>query len=550
MKKILAILFLLPALVWSQTLVNPATQIRWPSVTGSGAPTSGCPVTTTATVTSGSSTVVVASTTGLFPGETVTGVGIPTNTTVSSVYGSAVVLNANATVGGTGVALNFYPYGLPYTDVVNNRQYVCSSSGWITGGSISSLTTTGTSGASTLSNGVLNIPQYAGAGANSDIISLTGLTTPLSVAQGGTGATGGTGYLYGNGGAPSTYSPTIPYSALTGTPPTWNQNTTGNAATATNLAAYPTLCSGGQFSQGLSSGSNNCATPSGSGTMTDGPGTTTAGYFPISTTTAHTYSIDTNLQDISNTLTYLGTGGITSTNGPIKASSAQLGLAGAATLLNVTGQLVSSLPASGNTANDYRLVTDGTTQADCSTGGGTTEHWCYWTGSAWISAASSALADPGANGIVKRTALNTTAPAVAGTDYMSPTTPVTNAQMPTLNVVVDTSTPVTVSTTLASEAHFNENATAATAVTYDLPTAAAGKQFCFANANNGTAANTGALTIQTSATGQYIVFTDGTLSASGGYVVSAGAARDSACVMGVSSTQWMLYVGSGTWAKH
>ena len=40
----------------------------------------------------------------------------------------------------------------------------------------------------------------------------------------------------------------------------------GNATTATDLASYPTLCSGGQFSQGLSPGSNNCATPSGSGT--------------------------------------------------------------------------------------------------------------------------------------------------------------------------------------------------------------------------------------------------------------------------------------------
>lgn len=40
--------------------------------------------------------------------------------------------------------------------------------------------------------------------------------------------------------------------------PTLNQNTTGNAATATNLASYPALCSGIQVSQGLSSGSNNC----------------------------------------------------------------------------------------------------------------------------------------------------------------------------------------------------------------------------------------------------------------------------------------------------
>ena len=531
MMKVLAILLLLPALVWSQTLVNPATQIRWPSVTGSGAPTSGCPVTTTATVTSGSSTVVVASTTGLFPGETVTGVGIPTNTTVSSVYGSAVVLNANATVGGTGVALNFYPYGLPYTDVVNNRQYVCSSSGWITGGSISSLTTTGTSGASTLSNGVLNIPQYAGSGANSDITSLTGLTTPLSVLQGGTGQ---------NSLVPTTPVTTPPSGSCTQGAPNQQDTVTGVQYSCQNVV-------GGVGTWGAVGGG------SGTGTMSDGSGTTTAGYFPLSTTTAHAYSIDTNLDDghtTANTLTYLGSGGISSTNGPVTAPSAQLGSAGTPTRVNVTGQLISSLPATGNVTGDYRLVTDGTAQADCSTGGGTTEHWCYWTGSAWTSAAPSALADPGANGIVKRTALDTTAPAVAGTDYMSPTTPVTNAQMPTLNVVVDTSTPVTVSTTLASEAHFNENATAATAVTYDLPTAAAGKQFCFANANNGTAANTGALTIQTSATGQYIVFTDGTLSASGGYVVSAGAARDSACVMGVSSTQWMLYVGSGTWAKH
>lgn len=45
--------------------------------------------------------------------------------------------------------------------------------------------------------------------------------------------------------------------------PTLNQNTTGNAITATNLATYPTLCTSGQFSQGLSSGSNNCGTPAG-----------------------------------------------------------------------------------------------------------------------------------------------------------------------------------------------------------------------------------------------------------------------------------------------
>lgn len=57
----------------------------------------------------------------------------------------------------------------------------------------------------------------------------------------------------------------LPYTQLSGTVPTWNQSTTGNANTATNLAAYPAICTGGAFSQGLSSGSNNCATPAGGG---------------------------------------------------------------------------------------------------------------------------------------------------------------------------------------------------------------------------------------------------------------------------------------------
>jgi hypothetical protein len=96
----------------------------------------------------------------------------------------------------------------------------------------------------------------------------------------------------------------------------------------------------------------------------------------------------------------------------------------------------------------------------------------------------------------------------------------------------------------------NENATAATAVAGTLPTAMIGAQFCFDNAYNGSAPNTGVLTIQTSAAGQYIIYTDGTLSASGGYVSSGGAARDAACVRGVDSTHWMLYVNQGTWTKH
>lgn len=118
------------------------------------------------------------------------------------------------------------------------------------------------------------------------------------------------------------------------------------------------------------------------------------------------------------------------------------------------------------------------------------------------------------------------------------------------NSVVDTTASVTVSPALPAEYHFNENATAATAIVYTLPTAAKGKQFCFSNAYNGSAADTGTLELLTSASGQFIIFTDGTLSATGGYVVSGGAAADAACMVGVDATHWALYVQRGTWTKH
>lgn len=57
----------------------------------------------------------------------------------------------------------------------------------------------------------------AASGANSDITSLSGLTTALSVPQGGTGATTLTGYVKGNADSAFTASTTIPVSDLSGT---------------------------------------------------------------------------------------------------------------------------------------------------------------------------------------------------------------------------------------------------------------------------------------------------------------------------------------------
>lgn len=125
-------------------------------------------------------------------------------------------------------------------------------------------------------------------------------------------------------------------------------------------------------------------------------------------------------------------------------------------------------------------------------------------------------------------------------------------------VNVSTTTPCTLGTASAncsavsslSGYTINEHATAATAIVYNLPTAAAGLQYCVANGFNGSAANTGTLELLTSATGQFIIYTDGTLTATHGNVTSTGAAGDAACVVGVDATHWLLYVNRGAWTKN
>ena len=84
-----------------------------------------------------------------------------------------------------------------------------------------------------------------------------------------------------------------------------------------------------------------------------------------------------------------------------------------------------------------------------------------------------------------------------------------------------------------------------TAVTGTLPTAVAGAQFCVRNI----ATATSTLKILTSATGQFIDNAGG-YTATGGYVISGGALADSACVVGIDSTHWELYIQSGTWTTH
>lgn len=125
--------------------------------------------------------------------------------------------------------------------------------------------------------------------------------------------------------------------------------------------------------------------------------------------------------------------------------------------------------------------------------------------------------------------------------------------------IVDGLAPATITTgasatlggTYKSGYTVNQEATAGTGVTYTLPTAAAGLQYCINNGYNGSAADTGILTLATSASGQFIFnLATGTLTATGGNLTSAGAAGDSICVRGDDATHWTAYAQFGTWTVH
>jgi hypothetical protein len=99
----------------------------------------------------------------------------------------------------------------------------------------------------------------AHSGANSDILSLSGLTTPLSTGQGGTGGAGGTGYAYGNGASPITYSPTIPWSAITSSGTASPSNVTLGAGAGTGASIISVLGKDTAFIVNFSTGTTPTA---------------------------------------------------------------------------------------------------------------------------------------------------------------------------------------------------------------------------------------------------------------------------------------------------
>jgi hypothetical protein len=122
----------------------------------------------------------------------------------------------------------------------------------------------------------------------------------------------------------------------------------------------------------------------------------------------------------------------------------------------------------------------------------------------------------------------------------------TNKIYATVNITTGASSTITGTNTL----NYNQEATAATAVTYTLPAPTAGQQHCVKNSNNGSAADTGVLEILVANTGTQSLILNGAKSTAAGNITSSGAAGDSACVVGISTTQWEVYVSVGTWTLH
>lgn len=352
--------------------------------------------------------------------------------------------------------------------------------------------------------------------------------TNIGVAQ-TVGGTNAQLYVVTNGKTTTRFDGTPVIKDIACTPPT-STGTTGLAHDNGTAQCPPGQALGIITGQVSGSGSGATATvllQNGSNQVTTGTG----GYIAYYGVTGTVISYDSLLDDsvtTANTLTYAGTGGISAK--AIVTTGAGAGILGAYNAAQTAYTAWSSAATTTNTINGFATTPTSGDLVNCISSGTT----CTFT-------------DTNIQASQVTTASNTqvlsnksaTGPLVV-TGMLDGAIPVVVTNATSYNLGAATSTGYT----------FNEEATAATAVTYTLPTAAAGLQYCVSNAWNGTAANTGVLELLTSASGQFIIFTDGTLSATGGNVTSGGAAADAACVIGVDSTHWLLYVNRGTWTKH
>ncbi len=264
-----------------------------------------------------------------------------------------------------------------------------------------------------------------------------------------------------------------------------------------------------------------------------------------------------------NSLTTTGTSGAATLSGgilnipnytytlPTASTSTLGGVKVDGTSITITAGVISSAGGSGNVSNSgtpssgqMATWTSSTVIQGVSMGSGV-QTWITTPSSANL--ASAITDETGSGSAVFATSPTLVTPnigAATGTSLLA--TGNIDGKAPT---TVTTTTPVTLGGTFKSGYTWNAEATAATAVTYNLPAAATGLQYCVGNSWNGSASTTGVLTVVAAASNT-IIFTDGTLSTTAGNVTSGGAAADMACFIGVDGSHWQMQTIRGSWAKH
>lgn len=201
-------------------------------------------------------------------------------------------------------------------------------------------------------DGTWSIPSNSGGSVTGvSVVNANGLTGTVANASSTPAITLSptfTGITYSNGSGLA--------AAVAGNFPTLNQSTTGNAATATALAASPAQCGGGQFATGVTAtGIANCSTPAGSGNVSN-TGTPTSGQI----------GVWTNATTLSGVAT-------TGSGAPVLATSAtlttptlvnaSLGTPVSITLTNATGLPTTSLTGTLQAAQEPAHTGDVTNSA-------------------------------------------------------------------------------------------------------------------------------------------------------------------------------------------
>ena len=204
---------------------------------GAGTQVSALNVTSTYATTAGSAAAITGLDTSIFA------------TTGSNIFTSNQTIQGNVIITGNLTA----------------NQYVVSSSVYVVTQSFSS-------GSTIFGNDSLDTHQFTGSLSVLGPITATSLTgSLLGNASTSTSATSASyaltaSYAANAGGnsVSASYAATVPYSGLTGAIPTWNQNTTGNAATATTAsyaatASYisPTFISASAAASGFGTGGSS-----------------------------------------------------------------------------------------------------------------------------------------------------------------------------------------------------------------------------------------------------------------------------------------------------